>query len=285
MSLELVSSVRCFDGTQRVYQHASATLSCDMRFGVYLPPAANVECVPALFWLSGLTCTEQNFITKAGAQRVASALGIALVVPDTSPRGAGVPDDEGYDFGCGAGFYVDATRAPWSTHYRMYSYIVDELRTLVAERFPVDVNRFGISGHSMGGHGALTIALKNPHLFRTVSAFSPISSPIDCPWGQKALSGYLGSKEADWEPYDSTKVMLERGWSGPEILVDQGDADEFLHTQLKPTLLIAVAEQACVPLRLRTRVGYDHSYYFVSTFIGEHIEHHARYLATADSMA
>ncbi|CAE6753248.1 S-formylglutathione hydrolase [Paraburkholderia nemoris] len=249
-----------------------------MRFAIYLPPSANVGKVSALFWLSGLTCSEQNFITKAGAQRAASALGLALIVPDTSPRGEGVPDDDAYDFGCGAGFYVDATQEPWSRNYRMYSYIVHELRKLVIESFPVDPSRIGISGHSMGGHGALAIALKNPDLFKTVSAFSPISSPMDCPWGKKALAGYLGGDAADWEQYDAVKLMLNRGWSGPEILVEQGEADEFLRSQLKPDLLTHAAEMGDVPLRLRMRVGYDHSYYFISTFIAAHLEHHARYL-------
>jgi S-formylglutathione hydrolase len=279
MSLNLISSNRSFDGTQYVYSHRSETLQCEMRFGVYLPPAASSHSVPALLWLSGLTCTEQNFITKAGAQRAASALGMALIIPDTSPRGAGIPDDEAYDFGMGAGFYVDATRAPWSTHYRMYSYIVEELRTLVARNFPVDIHRLGISGHSMGGHGALTIALRNPSLFRTVSAFSPIAAPMQCPWGQKALAGYLGEDKAQWLRYDATQLMLEDGWSGPEILVDLGEADEFVDTQLKPDLLVEAAARGDVPLRLRRRPGYDHSYFFVSTFIASHLEHHVRHLA------
>ncbi|CAE6859103.1 S-formylglutathione hydrolase [Paraburkholderia aspalathi] len=279
MSLDLISSHRCFDGTQRVYSHKSDTLQCDMRFGVFLPPAASIHPVPTLFWLSGLTCTEQNFLTKAGAQRASSALGIALIVPDTSPRGPGIPDDEAYDFGMGAGFYVDATRAPWSTNYRMYSYIVDELRTLVAAQFPVDPARFGISGHSMGGHGALTIALRNPSLFRTVSAFSPICAPMQCPWGEKALTGYLGDDRTQWSKYDAAQLMLEDGWAGPQILVDQGDADEFLTTQLKPDLLVEAAARGDVPLNLRRRAGYDHSYFFISTFIASHLEHHACHLA------
>jgi S-formylglutathione hydrolase len=278
MSLDLLSSFRCFDGTQRIYQHQSETLGCEMRFGIYLPAGANLGKVPALFWLSGLTCNEQNFITKAGAQRAASSLGLAIIVPDTSPRGEHVPDDDAYDFGCGAGFYVDATREPWSKNYQMYSYIVHELLELVVQTFPVDASKIGISGHSMGGHGALTIALKNPHLFKTVSAFSPISSPMDCSWGQKALAGYLGSNTADWEEYDATRLMLSRGWSGAEILVEQGTADEFLNAQLKPELLTRSAERGDVRLRLQMRTGYDHSYYFVSTFIATHIEHHARNL-------
>ncbi|MFM0741205.1 S-formylglutathione hydrolase [Paraburkholderia xenovorans] len=279
MNLDLISSFRCFDGTQRIYRHLSETTACEMRFAVYLPPAAQIKKVPALFWLSGLTCTEQNFITKAGAQRMASALGIALIVPDTSPRGDAVPDDkESYDFGCGAGFYVDATRAPWSSHYKMYSYIVEELRDVITRAFPVDSSRLGISGHSMGGHGALTIALKNPEVFRTVSAFSPIASPIECPWGRKALAGYLGDNQTDWEQYDASSLLKNIGWHGPEILVDQGEADEFIDTQLKPHLLEQAAQCADVHLRLRLRPGYDHSYYFVSTFIDEHLQHHARHL-------
>jgi S-formylglutathione hydrolase len=279
MSLDLVSSNRCFDGTQRVYSHKSETLNCDMRFGVYLPPAATSQPVPAVFWLSGLTCTEQNFITKAGAQRAASALGIAIIAPDTSPRGADIPNDEAYDFGQGAGFYVDATQQPWSRNYQMYSYIVGELRELVASQFAVDTERFGISGHSMGGHGALTIALRNPSLFHTVSAFSPICAPAQCPWGQKALTGYLGEDRAQWSNYDATHLIVERGWSGPEILVEQGEADEFLDSQLKPHLLVEAAARGDVHLRFRRRAGYDHSYFFISTFIASHLEHHARHLA------
>ncbi|MEM5343397.1 S-formylglutathione hydrolase [Paraburkholderia azotifigens] len=284
MSLDLVSSSRCFDGTQRVYSHKSETLKCDMRFAVYLPPAAAAQPVPAVFWLSGLTCTEQNFITKAGAQRAASALGLAIIAPDTSPRGADVPNDDAYDFGMGAGFYVDATQEPWSKHYRMYSYIVDELRPLIASSLPIDAGRVGISGHSMGGHGALTIALRNPSLFRTVSAFSPICAPTQCPWGEKAFSGYLGDDRSQWSKYDAVQLMLEDGWTGPEILVDQGDADEFLESQLKPDLLADAASRGDVPLRLRRHQGYDHSYFFISTFIASHLEHHARHLAVEQRM-
>lgn len=280
MSLNLISSNRSFDGTQYVYEHQSETLHCSMRFGVFLPPAASSHPVPALFWLSGLTCSEQNFITKAGAQRAASAHGVALIIPDTSPRGAGVPDDESYDFGVGAGLYVDATKAPWSANYRMYTYIVEELPALIAKHFPVDMKRVGISGHSMGGHGALTIALRNPSLFRTVSAFSPIAAPMQCAWGEKALAGYLGEDKAQWLRYDATQLMLEDGWSGPEILVDQGEADEFIDSQLKPDLLVSAASRGDVPLRLRRHPGYDHSYFFVSTFIASHIEHHARHLGS-----
>ncbi|MEX3671695.1 S-formylglutathione hydrolase [Paraburkholderia phenoliruptrix] len=276
MSLELVSASRCFDGTQGVYSHRSETLKCDMRVGVYLPPAAVSQPVPAVFWLSGLTCTEQNFITKAGAQRAASALGIAIITPDTSPRGAEIPNDDAYDFGQGAG--VDATQEPWSRNFRMYSYVVGELPELVASHFAVDPTRFGISGHSMGGHGALTIGLRNPTLFRTISAFSPICAPSQCPWGEKALTGYLGGDRSQWAKYDAMQLIAEIGWSGSEILVDQGEADEFLETQLKPDLLVEAAARGDVPLRLRRRTGYDHSYFFISTFIASHLEHHARYL-------
>ncbi|RKT10369.1 S-formylglutathione hydrolase [Paraburkholderia sp. RAU2J] len=279
MNPELLSSFQCFDGTQSVYRHRSIALHCDMRFAVYLPPMSGIERVPALFWLSGLTCTEQNFITKAGAQRAASALGLAIIAPDTSPRGPRVPDDEAYDFGCGASFYVDATRAPWSFNYRMYSYIVDELPRLITKCFPVDAARIGIAGHSMGGHGALTIALRNPTLFRTVSAFSPVSAPTQCEWGKKAFSGYLGNNEVKWRKYDAVELIADRGWRGPDILVDQGAEDELLHSQLKPELLQGAAERGDVPLRLRVHAGYDHSYYFVSTFIDEHLGHHARHLS------
>lgn len=278
MSLELVSTSRCFDGTQGVYSHKSETLKCDMRFGVYLPPASVSQPVPAVFWLSGLTCTEENFITKAAAQHAASALGIAIIAPDTSPRGAEIPNDDAYDFGQGAGFYVDATQEPWSRNFRMYSYLVGELPELVASHFAVDPTRLGISGHSMGGHGALTIGLRNPTLFRTISAFSPICAPSQCPWGERALTGYLGDDRSQWAKYDATQLIAEIGWSGSEILVDQGEADEFLETQLKPDLLVEAAARGDVPLRLRRRAGYDHSYFFISTFIASHLEHHARYL-------
>jgi S-formylglutathione hydrolase len=250
-----------------------------MRFGVYLPPQARQRAVPALFWLSGLTCTEENFIVKAGAQRVAAELGLALVVPDTSPRGVSIPGDhESWDFGLGAGFYVDATRAPWSSHYRMHAYVSEELPALVAARFPVDMSRTGIFGHSMGGHGALTIALKHPQRFRTVSAFAPIASAMRCPWGEKALSGYLGEARASWRDYDATALIADRGWQGPPLLVDQGTQDPFLDVQLKPGLLEEACTKAGVPLALRYREGYDHSYFFIATFVEEHLRHHAAHL-------
>jgi S-formylglutathione hydrolase len=250
-----------------------------MRFGLFLPPQANAGRVPALWWLSGLTCTEENFIAKAGAQRVAAELGLALVVPDTSPRGITLPGDrDTWDFGVGAGFYVDATCEPWSQHYRMRQYIAQELRSLVEAEFPVDGARTAMSGHSMGGHGALTIALSMPEWIRSVSAFAPIAAPMRCPWGEKALTGYLGQDRAAWAAYDSTALVQSRGWSGPPILVDQGEADPFLVTQLRPDLLEQACAAAKVPLHLRLQPGYDHGYYFVSTFIEDHLRHHRAHL-------
>jgi S-formylglutathione hydrolase len=250
-----------------------------MRFGVFLPPQAEAGAVPVLYWLSGLTCTEENFIVKAGAQRVAAELGLALVVPDTSPRGLKIPgESESYDFGLGAGFYVDATQAPWSGGYRMYSYVTGELFQLVAAKFPVDSARVGVFGHSMGGHGALTVALKNPGQYKSVSAFAPISSPMRCPWGEKALTGYLGPDRAAWREYDSTALIEKRGWRGPPLLVDQGASDPFLESQLKPALLEEACALAGVALELRLQPGYDHSYFFIATFIEDHLRFHARNL-------
>jgi S-formylglutathione hydrolase len=246
---------------------------------VFLPPRAQAQPVPVLYWLSGLTCTEENFIVKAGAQRVAAELGLALVVPDTSPRGLKIPgEDESYDFGTGAGFYVDATQPPWSRGYRMYSYVVKELPQLVAAEFPVDPTRVGVFGHSMGGHGALTIALKNPDYYKSVSAFAPISSPMRCPWGEKALTGYLGADRASWREYDATALLAERGWPGPALLVDQGTDDQFLESQLKPGLLEEACRRSGVPLELRLQAGYDHSYFFIASFIEDHLRFHARHL-------
>lgn len=280
MSLAVVAQNRCHGGVQGVYSHASAATGCAMRFGVFLPPQAERERVAVLYWLSGLTCTEENFIVKAGAQRAAAALGLAIVAPDTSPRGPDVPDEPGsYDFGLGAGFYVDATQAPWSRNYRMYSYVADELPALVAASFPVDASRAGLFGHSMGGHGALTLALRNPGRFRSVSAFAPIASPARCPWGEKAFAGYLGADRAAWREYDATALVESLGWTGPPLLVDQGTQDQFLDTQLKPQLLRAACDRAGVALDLRLREGYDHSYFFIATFIDEHLAFHARNLA------
>ena len=278
-TLNAVSRNRCFGGMQGVYTHAAETTHCSMRFCVFMPPQAQSARVPVLYWLSGLTCTEDNFIVKAGAQRVAAELGVAIVVPDTSPRGLGYPGEaDAYDFGLGAGFYVDATEAPWSEGYRMYSYVTNELPAYVERHFAVVAGRAGIFGHSMGGHGALTIALKNPGRYRSVSAFAPIASPMRCPWGDKALTGYLGSDRGRWREYDATALIADRGWRGPALLVDQGTSDPFIESQLKPELLRQACEQAGVALDLRLRDGYDHSYFFIATFIEEHLRFHARHL-------
>ncbi|MCY7353983.1 MAG: S-formylglutathione hydrolase [Lysobacter sp.] len=263
----------CFGGQQEVWTHASATLGCEMKFGVYLPPQAETEPCPVLYWLSGLTCTEQNFITKSSAQRYATEHGVILVSPDTSPRGDNVADTDGYDIGLGAGFYLNATQPLWSRHYRMYDYIVDELPILVEENFRASAAR-SISGHSMGGHGALIIALKNPGRYRSVSAFSPIVAPSQVPWGEKAFTQYLGDDRAAWKPWDATELVATATERLP-LLIDQGGADEFLATQLKPELLQAACADAGHPMELRMRPGYDHSYYFIASFIGEHITHHA----------
>jgi S-formylglutathione hydrolase len=278
-AIKAVTQNLCFGGVQSVYSHVSRETRCVMRFGVFLPPQAASGRVPVLYWLSGLTCTEENFIVKAGAQRVAAALGLAIVVPDTSPRGLGIPGEgDSYDFGLGAGFYVDATEAPWSRGYRMYSYITEELAADVAATFPVDSNRVGIFGHSMGGHGALTIALKNPRRYKSVSAFAPIASPMRCPWGEKALGGYLGADRAHWREYDATALIEDRGWTGPPILVDQGTKDQFLQSQLKPELLQDACQRSGVAFDLRLRDGYDHSYFFIATFIEDHLRFHAQNL-------
>ena len=270
---------KIFEGMQLQYQHRSEVLNCDMQFSIYLPPQAESKKVPVLYWLSGLTCTDQNFVTKAGAQRYAAEHGIAVVCPDTSPRGESVPDDPNadWDFGLGAGFYVDATQAPWSAHYKMYSYVVEELTEIVSTNFNVDVSRASISGHSMGGHGALVIALKNPSRYRSVSAFSPIVSPINCPWGEKALSNYIGENREVWKAYDSCELVVGASTHLP-MLIDQGEADSFLKEQLKTELLIQVADKAGYPLSVRYQPGYDHSYFFIASFIGEHLAFHVRHL-------
>ncbi len=273
MTTERIEHRACFGGWQDVYRHRSEVLGCDMTVGVYLPPQVEQGPCPVLYWLSGLTCTEQNFITKAGAQRYAAEHGIILVAPDTSPRGEDVADAEGYDLGKGAGFYVNATQAPWASHYRMYDYIVDELPAWV-EADPMASDRRAISGHSMGGHGALTIALKNPGRYRSVSAFSPIVAPTQVPWGQKAFAAYLGDDREAWKAWDTVELIRQAREQLP-LLVDQGDADEFLQGQLKPELLQAAAVEAGHPLTLRMQPGYDHSYYFIASFIGDHIAHHA----------
>jgi len=274
--MQKIESHACFGGTQEVWSHRSDALDCTMKFGLFLPPQAQHGPVPVLYWLSGLTCTEQNFITKAGAQRHAAEHGIALVIPDTSPRGDDVADADGYDLGQGAGFYVNATQAPWSAHYRMHDYVVDELPALVEGYFPVTDVR-AISGHSMGGHGALVAALRNPGRYRSVSAFSPIVAPSRVPWGEKAFSAYLGDDREAWKQYDATDLVKSSIEKLP-LLIDQGEADEFLATQLRPELLGEACMQVGHPLQLRMRPGYDHSYYFIASFIGEHIAWHVKAL-------
>jgi len=272
--MERIEHRACFGGWQDVYRHRSEALDCDMTVGVYLPPQAARGPCPVLFWLSGLTCNEQNFITKAGAQRYAAEHGIILVAPDTSPRGQDVASDEAYDLGQGAGFYVNATREPWAKHYRMYDYVADELPALVEAKFPATDVR-AISGHSMGGHGALVVALRNPGRYRSVSAFSPIVAPSQVPWGEKAFAAYLGDDRQAWKQYDAVELVKGAREKLP-LLVDQGDADEFLFGQLKPELLRAACAAAGHRLELRLQPGYDHSYYFIASFIGDHIAHHAR---------
>ncbi|WP_199541664.1 S-formylglutathione hydrolase [Paraburkholderia kururiensis] len=281
--LELVETHGCHGGVQRIYRHASATIGLPMRFSVYLPPQAlqaGAPRVPALFYLAGLTCTEETFPIKAGAQRVAAQHGIALIAPDTSPRGAGVPGEtDSWDFGVGAGFYVDATREPWAKHYRMYSYVRDELRQTVLAELPVDGTRLGIFGHSMGGHGALMLALRNPEIYRSVSAFAPIAAPMHCPWGEKAFGGYLGDDREAWRDYDASELVTKLGARFSEgILVDQGLDDQFLANQLNPDVFEAACGQAGQPLTLRRHAGYDHGYFFISTFIEDHLAHHAEVL-------
>ncbi len=272
--MRVISSTKSFGGVQGVYAHDSAACGCEMKFAVYTP--AGEGPFPVLYWLSGLTCTEENFITKAGAQRAAAELGLVIVAPDTSPRGEGVPDDpEGaYDFGLGAGYYVNASEAPWSQHYRMYDYIAKELPALIESAFPVDANRAGVFGHSMGGHGALTIHLKNPDKFKTCSAFAPIVAPSQVPWGRKALSNYLGGDETMWAEYDAT-ALVAKAPSTTEILIDQGGADSFLAEQLRPELFVKAAQAAGQPVTLRMQDGYDHSYYFIVTFMDDHLRWHA----------
>ena len=280
--MDTIFEAKTFGGVQGVYVHDSGACGCQMRFAVFLPSEEkHHEPYPVVYWLSGLTCTEENFVTKAGAQRVASELGLAIVAPDTSPRGEGIPDDPSgaYDFGLGAGFYLDATQAPWSSHYKMYSYVTKELPALIEEEFCVDRERTGIFGHSMGGHGALTIALKNPNKFKSISAFSPIVSPMKCPWGIKALSGYLGEDRAAWRAYDAC-ALIEDGARVSEILIDQGQADQFLAEQLKPELLETAVDGTGITLTVRRQAGYDHSYYFIASFIEDHLRWHAKHLSS-----
>ena len=280
MTLETVSTNRCFGGTQAVYRHASRETGTDMVFSAYLPPQAEQGPCPVVWYLSGLTCTHANVTEKGQFQRACAELGLIFIAPDTSPRGPDVPDDPtgAWDFGLGAGFYLDAIQEPWSDNYRMESYLTGELPDLVAAHLPVDAARQAITGHSMGGHGALTLALKNPGRWRSVSAFAPISSPMRCPWGEKALSNYLGPDRAAWRRYDAT-ALLEDGAKLPELLVDQGAADPFLDAQLKPELLEEACAEAGVPLTLRRQAGYDHSYYFIATFMDDHLHWHAARLA------
>lgn len=295
--LELISEHRCFEGWQRYYQHASQTIGLPMRLSVYFPPQAGAESakeanaganvmgatkLPVLIYLAGLTCTEETFMIKAAAQQYAAEHGIILVTPDTSPRGAGFPgEDDGWDFGTGAGFYVDATEAPWNKHYRMESYVVNELYDIVTTVFSGDAERVGIFGHSMGGHGALVLAQRYPGKFKSVSAFAPIAAPTQCPWGEKAFSGYLGSDKSTWEAYDASLLMQKQSAAPyPKgILVDQGLADNFLAEQLYPEAFEAACEKVGQPLTLRRHEGYDHGYYFISTFMKDHMRFHAERLS------
>ncbi|WP_341502546.1 S-formylglutathione hydrolase [Gallaecimonas sp. GXIMD4217] len=277
MTLENLSSNKSFGGWHKQYRHQSQVLGCAMRFAIYLPPqASSSHPVPVLYWLSGLTCTDENFSHKAGAQRVAAELGMAIVAPDTSPRGDAVADDPAYDLGQGAGFYLNATQAPWRSHYRMYDYVLDELPALVESLFPV-TGRRAIAGHSMGGHGALVLALRNPDRFSSVSAFSPISNPVNCPWGQKAFAAYLGQDRDAWAQYDASLLMAKAKQPLP-ALVDQGEADEFLVEQLRPEALEAAARQSGYPLELERHDGYDHSYHFIASFMEKHLRFHGRHL-------
>jgi S-formylglutathione hydrolase len=279
MKIETVSETNCFGGRIGFYKHRSATNRCDMRFAVFVPPQAADGRVPVVTFLSGRTCTEENFMVKSGAQRVAAELGVMLVSPDTSPRGEGVPDDPdgAYDFGLGAGFYLNATRAPWSRHYHMYDYVVGELQQAVFANFPGDRDRHGLTGHSMGGHGALTIGLRNMPLFRSLSAFAPICTTLHSPWGQKALGHYLGDDRATWSDYDACEVArtCTDTTHYSKILVDQGGADSFLTEQLKPELLVEACAESGLPLELQVHEGYDHGYYFISTFMEKHLRFHA----------
>ncbi|XP_030572083.1 S-formylglutathione hydrolase [Drosophila novamexicana] len=283
MKLELVSTTKCFEGEQRVYKHHSNILDCDMTFGVFLPPAAvedKTQC-PVLYFLSGLTCTHENFVQKSGFQGTAAKQGLIVVNPDTSPRGVDLPgQDDAYDFGSGAGFYVDATEAPWSKHYKMYSYVTQELPEVVNENFPTLPGKKGIFGHSMGGHGALICALKNPGLYQSVSAFAPISNPSECPWGQKAFTGYLGPNTENWQLWDATSLVSKYVSTPQELFIDQGSADNFLiGKQLLPEkLLAAAATNDHIQTIFKQREGYDHSYFYIATFVAEHIEYHAKLL-------
>ncbi len=281
MRIKEIGRARIFDGQQIQCVHASAVLNCDMQFSIYLPPQAEVAPVPVLYWLSGLTCTDQNFVTKAGAQQYAAEFGVAIVCPDTSPRGEGVADDPdgARDFGLGAGFYLNATQEPWAKHYQMYSYVVAELPAMIEANFPVEANRKSIFGHSMGGHGALTIALQNPDQYQSASAFSPIVAPMQCPWGQKALGNYLGEDTGQWKEYDSCELLTRSEVHLP-ILIDQGEADDFLQEQLMTDRIIEAAEAKEYAMQVRFQPGYDHSYYFIASFVRDHIEFHSAFLGS-----
>jgi len=279
-ALEILGEHACFGGVQRFYRHASREIGLPMRFSVYLPPAAQAGPVPALIYLAGLTCTEETFMIKGGAQRLAAELGLALITPDTSPRGAGVAGEtDHWDFGVGAGFYLDAIVAPWSQHYRMESYLIRELLPLLSAQLPIQADRLGIFGHSMGGHGALTLALRHPGLFRSLSAFAPIAAPSASPWGEKAFTGYLGDNKAAWFEHDASALMAQADCPYPGgILIDQGLSDQFLEKQLHPERFEAACAAAGQPLTLRRHAGYDHGYYFISTFMADHLAHHAAQL-------
>ncbi len=279
--METLSTSTAFGGTQGVYRHASTATGTDMTFAVYVPPHAPDARLPVLWFLSGLTCTHANVMDKGEYRRACAEHCVILIAPDTSPRGEGVPDDDAYDFGQGAGFYVDATEQPWAANFNMKRYVEDELPALIAAEFPMaDMTRQGITGHSMGGHGALTIALRNPDRFRSVSAFAPIVAPLHCPWGEKALTGYLGPDRADWRAYDACALIAD-GARVADILVDQGEADGFLDEQLKPALLAEACAAAGIELTLRMQPGYDHSYNFISTFMPDHVAWHAERLRRA----
>lgn len=282
MTFDTISEHRCYEGVQGFYRHTSTTIGLPMRFSVYRPPQAERGPVPVVFYLAGLTGNEESFAAKGGAQRIAARLGLMVVTCDTSPRNTGIAGEaDDWEFGSGAGFYLNAMEAPWSQYYRMYDYVRDELRQLILNSFPAHPRQLGIFGHSMGGHGALTIALKNPSIYRSVSAFAPICSPSRCPWGRKAFPRYLGSDTAAWQPYDAVELVRAAGRALlPEILVDQGLADKFLIAgQLLPELFEEACRVAKQPLRLRRHAGYDHNYYFISTFVQDHLEHHAQILA------
>lgn len=279
--MELISEHGAFGGNVGFYRHTSSVNNCEMQFAVFVPPQAGAHTVPVLVYLAGLTCTEETFMIKAGAQRMAAELGLMLVSPDTSPRGDGVADDPegGYDFGLGAGFYLNATVAPWSAHYRMYDYVTAELPGLIEKSFPADMSRQGIFGHSMGGHGALTLGLRNPQTYRSISAFAPICSPVNCPWGQKALSNYLGHDQAAWRSHDASLLaasVVEKPQH--DILVDQGLSDQFLQQELHPHLLEDACANNGIALKMRRHEGYDHGYYFIATFMEDHLRHHAAIL-------